>query len=670
MPPKKPLKTVRVAAKKEIDEKSTPEELQYAIQQARACLTAAKRMCTRSFNVARDLCKEDPSIEENKIKGSILLKKAEVRYQELEEAYHDLVMLGEDPDDDQDLAEDTWTQIQSEFIAWLPKVEAEKLKSDPTGRPRGSTVGTVYTFDMRKHIKEQFSGTDPRVYQSFRLSWDLASAKMAELGYTAALQLMELKKVTKDQAHNMIKSLPEEDANLDIALGTLDRVYKKPIKVAELAVTDFLLAPKITATSTSVMDAFIAIKTARNTLKGMAITGEQKGDLLFAVICESKLNNALIKSWEELKQKNADPLHPLGHTTAPEELDEVILGYYDLLLTFETNKKMDSRTSTSSDKKEDRKEEQKNQKRSTGTIPGGYSGGAQGKDERKSSGPNKKLCFACRKEGHWITDCKILTEKRSGKERSQYLKDNKINVCRNCLRGAHPTKDCRKPAQCNLCKEPRFHHPFLHFEIVKGTNLVTKKEPKEETPAANTDVDNPAGVQAAKSPKRDTKPILQSCQAWLLAPGGEKYAATVFLDSGSELTLIRRGLAKEAGLQGKSVPFSMAVAGGGVTDQSIEQEVSFQLMSTDRRYVTQKLCATTSKQITRDLRPVDVDTSKYEHLKNLTFTEEFPRGERQVDVLVGVQYYTSLLKGEVVKGLPNEPMAINTKLGYILSGSA
>ena len=689
MPPKAKLKaTPKVSVRKEINANSTPDEIRFAVQQARACLTAAKRACTRAFNVARDQTKEDPNVEEHKIKGKVLLENADNRYHELEEAYHDLVMLGEDPDGDQELAEDTWTQIQSDYIAWLLQVEADK-PIDPTGRPRGTTVGTVatsYTFDMRKHIKEQFSGTDPRVYQSFRLSWDLASAKMAELGYSDALQLMELKKVTKDQANSLIKSLPEEDANLEIALATLDRVYKKPIKVAELAVTDFLLAPKIAATATSVMDAFIAIKTARNTLKGMAMTGEQKGELLFQVICESKLNNALIKSWEELKQKNSDPLHPLGHTTAPEELDEVILGYYDLLLTFETNKKLDSKTTTSSFSEE--KEKQKGTSRSwtsrssSGTIPGGYSGGAQrGKNDSSSSGP-KKRCFACTKDGHWITECKILTDKKSGKERSNYLKEKRVQVCRNCLRGAHPTKDCRKSAQCNLCKEPQFHHPFLHFDLVKGTNSVTKKEPKKETfdlvrvgnrlceiPTVPVDGDH-GTVQAAKSPKQDTKPILQSCQAWLLSPGGEKFAATVFLDSGSELTLIRRGLAKEAGLQGKSVPFSMAVAGGGITDQSMEQEVTFQLMSKDRRYVTQKICATTSKQITRDLRPVDVDLSKYKHLQNVKFTEDFPRGERQVDVLVGVQYYTSLLKGEVLKGLPNEPMAIDTKLGYILSGSA
>ena len=564
MPPKAKSKTVRVAVKKEIDEKSTPEEIQFAVQQARACLTAAKRNCTRAFNGARDQCKEDPQIGENVIKGNILLKKAEDRYAELEEAYHELVLLGEDPDDHQELAEETWTQIQSEYIAWLPEVEAEKPKRYSTGRSRvitGGTVTTGYTFDMRKHLKDPFTGTDPRVYQSFRLSWNLASAKMEELGYTDANQLMELKKVTKGQAHNLIRSLPEEDANLQIALDTLDKVYKNAIKVAELAITDFLIAPKVTNTSASVMDAYVAITTAENTLKGMGITKEQIGDLLFAVVCDSKLNNALIKNWEELKQSNSDLTHPFGHTTTREEFNDMILQYYHLLLTYETNKKVTD-AGNSPDKKTDekKKEKEEQKKKGSSTIPGGYSGAQSGKDEKRSGGTLKKLCFACKKEGHWITECKILTEKKSGKDRSNYLKDNNINVCRNCLRGAHPTKQCTKSAQCNLCKEPQFHHPFLHFDNVKGSNPVGKQDPIEKPKEEDKD-GNPAGVQAAKSPKQDLKPILQSCQAWLVAPGGERFNATVFLDSGSELTLIRRGLAQEAGLQGKTISFSMAVAG-------------------------------------------------------------------------------------------------------------
>jgi hypothetical protein len=67
---------------------------------------------------------------------------------------------------------------------------------------------------------------------------------------------------------------------------------------------------------------------------------------------------------------------------------------------------------------------------------------------------------------------------------------------------------------------------------------------------------------------------------------------------------------------------------------------------------------------------VDINTEKYNHLKGITFTEEFPRKQKQVDVLVGVQYYTGLLKGEIIRGRADEPMAISTKLGYILSGSA
>ena len=81
------------------------------------------------------------------------------------------------------------------------------------------------------------------------------------------------------------------------------------------------------------------------------------------------------------------------------------------------------------------------------------------------------------------------------------------------------------------------------------------------------------------------------------------------------------------------------------------------------------MTAYTSKIITRDLRPVEISTGKYEHLKDVKFTEDFPRQGRQVDILVGVQYYTGLLKGEIIRGRPDEPMAIATKLGYILSGS-
>ena len=61
---------------------------------------------------------------------------------------------------------------------------------------------------------------------------------MTDLGYTDAMKLMELKKVTKDQANELIRSLPEVDAFLILVLEMLDEVYQNNIKVAELAITE------------------------------------------------------------------------------------------------------------------------------------------------------------------------------------------------------------------------------------------------------------------------------------------------------------------------------------------------------------------------------------------------------------------------------------------------
>ena len=110
------------------------------------------------------------------------------------------------------------------------------------------------------------------------------------------MKLMELKKVTKEKTNELIRSLPEVDANLILALKTLDDVYQNNIKVAEHVTTDLTAATRVSSTTDSVMKAYIPIITAENTLKGMSLSNGQRGELLFSVMAESKLNNPLIKA--------------------------------------------------------------------------------------------------------------------------------------------------------------------------------------------------------------------------------------------------------------------------------------------------------------------------------------------------------------------------------------
>jgi hypothetical protein len=123
------------------------------------------------------------------------------------------------------------------------------------------------------------------------------------------------------------------------------------------------------------------------------------------------------------------------------------------------------------------------------------------------------------------------------------------------------------------------------------------------------------------------------------------------------------------GLDGKPVMLQMNVVGDGITTPSKEWQVTFHLESSDGKYTSLVIQATTTKEINSGLCAVPVDLNKFNHLKHLQFTESFPGMESEVDVMVGLPYYTQLLSGTPIRGLPHEPMALPTKLGYVLTGS-
>jgi hypothetical protein len=107
------------------------------------------------------------------------------------------------------------------------------------------------------------------------------------------------------------------------------------------------------------MKAYIAIVMAENTLKGMNLTDGQKGELLFSVIAESKLNNPLIKAWEEIKMEKVDNATPLGHKATQTDFNIMLVSHFHLLKTFENNKKIHEGKAPDQEKKKRRKRKRK-----------------------------------------------------------------------------------------------------------------------------------------------------------------------------------------------------------------------------------------------------------------------------------------------------------------------
>ena len=79
--------------------------------------------------------------------------------------------------------------------------------------------------------------------------------------------------------------------------------------------------------------------------------------------------------------------------------------------------------------------------------------------------------------------------------------------------------------------------------------------------------------------------------------------------------------------------------------------------------------ALTINKVCNKLRPVNIDISKYPHLKDIKFADSYPRGLTEIDILVCIDFYYSIVDGKCQKGLePDMPVAASINLGWILCG--
>lgn len=78
-------------------------------------------------------------------------------------------------------------------------------------------------------------------------------------------------------------------------------------------------------------------------------------------------------------------------------------------------------------------------------------------------------------------------------------------------------------------------------------------------------------------------------------------------------------------------------------------------------YVVPVICRPLTQQ------PTEPAQSSCEHLHGLS-ADRCGEGDLPISILIGADHYWSLVKGTVVRGAPWEPVALATKLGYVLSG--
>ncbi|CAB4022309.1 Hypothetical predicted protein, partial [Paramuricea clavata] len=164
------------------------------------------------------------------------------------------------------------------------------------------------------------------------------------------------------------------------------------------------------------------------------------------------------------------------------------------------------------------------------------------------------------------------------------------------------------------------------------------------------------------------KVILQTVPAVLCGSNGNSKVVRCFLDSGSQTSFIKQSVIEELGLDGPSVKISVSGFGGKQDKACLRKRISCTLAPVDRPRCSREFEALTTEEICHPADAVEVNPANWVHLKDVNFPEEFPREQKPIDVLIGLDFYCSFVTRDIVKADLSEPVAVRTTLGWVLCG--
>ncbi|CAB4030686.1 E3 ubiquitin- ligase DZIP3, partial [Paramuricea clavata] len=286
-------------------------------------------------------------------------------------------------------------------------------------------------------------------------------------------------------------------------------------------------------------------------------------------------------------------------------------------------------------------EKPENHERRKNNIYGHAGGSAAALFTRQGHGNYGRIkCAYCLGE-HSHENCKKITDIN---ERKQLIR--KYGRCFICLKKGHISKNCSSNVNCNACGKRH------HRSVCEGTGVPTDH------------VQSNHSILGSQS-----RVALQTAQALVKGVKGSPRVRVLF-DTGSHKSFVSRKVVKAAGVPAKRKEwieiksFGQEKAEGKLHDV-FELEVlpvtggeSMKIEAYGVEYVSQ-------------IRNEHVELKKrdYSHLQGLWFSDVCKENEvLEIEVLIGADYLWCFQEGNVVRGKADEPVAVQTRLGWVLSG--
>ena len=261
-------------------------------------------------------------------------------------------------------------------------------------------------------------------------------------------------------------------------------------------------------------------------------------------------------------------------------------------------------------------------------------------------------------ESHLHEDCHRI---KDVEERKKLL--SKFGRCFNCLRKGHLAKNCsnRKKVICKYCKGK--HHSALCVE--SQGNVETQENqrvPVNIESVGMTTTGNSMHVSTGNSV------ALQTAQAQIAGKGTSR--VRVLFDTASHKSFVTSRVVKSFELETlRREWLTVNTFGQRATGSNFRDVVGIDLTPVGGGKVM-RIEAFVVPEISRVRNEhLEIARRNYPHLAQI-WLSDVCKGSKQleIDLLIGADYLWSFQTGSVVRGKVNEPVAVQTELGWVISG--
>ena len=300
---------------------------------------------------------------------------------------------------------------------------------------------------------------------------------------------------------------------------------------------------------------------------------------------------------------------------------------------------------------------------------------------------SSRFCAYCEKD-HRSVNCKKFPSVEARKNVIM-----KKRLCRNCLRKGHQVKDCPSQSRCRSCKG--FHHTSIcdsdsgQSQSINGSSSSpdnnsgqTQSISGSSSSADKNSGQTQSGTVVSLPPKNVssqhyvnsshivTTSVLETAVASVRAAGGDANVsvdANVLFDTGSQRSFITRKLADQ--IQFKSLrreTVSVNTFGSEPADYVCDFGTVY-ILSLDGELVPIDVLVV--PEISAPMRtPTTRDVIKGSFQSLVPFARQVTSAQFSIHMLIGVDFYWSVVLGDVIRGDRPGLVALRTKLGYVLSG--